>query len=181
MLELADRYEVPVRSPRAVSHVLPEQFPSAPAVHFARQTVRDAISRHPARVVRICRLLVPHPVEQAIRTIETTNVRYPDYLVDTFWGNPTSENLTHILDNLPLGCSELCLHLGDAMYWAPLPYGISEAYSAIRVRELSVVLASERLAGSEKATLIPLRWQEYRSVTFREYVAQREALAAPGK
>ena len=70
-------------------------------------------------------------------------VKHPHYLVESFWGDPSPQNLFHILSNLPRGISEVVFHLGinDGDYL--IPNGIDGNYYLMRAFELFTISSVE--------------------------------------
>jgi hypothetical protein len=75
-----------------------------------------------------------HTLQELIRRIRQIKVKevlleiraqlgilHPDYLGDAFWGNPTAENLRHILHNQPEGITEWVFHLGYSAEYGKSP------------------------------------------------------------
>ncbi|MDT8298209.1 MAG: ChbG/HpnK family deacetylase, partial [Spirochaetaceae bacterium] len=112
MISLAKEFNLPVRTPVAVSQTHGRRFGYA---RTRRRAIRSVV-----------RLLVQRPLlafwvlpgyylrlRQSKHFLDVNNVRHPDHMIDALYGMPTVRNLEHILEHLPIGISELVMHLAD--------------------------------------------------------------------
>jgi len=142
VVDLAEKYHSPVRTPLLASRKFPRLFPQALtqkkarrlAVHFALKHLVDAL------------LLLEHvslrKSEELSRLLTARALAHPDIFIDSLYGNPTEENLRHIFENLPEGVSELAVHLGSDFREESYPSGLDTGYFDARERELALILRS---------------------------------------
>lgn len=145
MMALSREYNAPMRTPVAVSQTHSHRYGYATTRRRAAVNILGLVGRRPFRAARVLpgtwlRLM------NSKRLLRRDGVLHPDHMIDAFFGNPTRENLRHILSHLPPGVSELVVHLAElpnppTAY--EIPEGIDGAEFANRDAERQVLLGED--------------------------------------
>jgi len=112
MIELAEQFRVPVRSPVVGSVKNPNVFSHSKMKKRGRKLARKLFFQSPFKAIRLSKYLSIQEMEKKTRKLDERGIPHPDLLIDCFWGNPTTSHLSYILENIPDGTSELILHVG---------------------------------------------------------------------
>jgi len=141
MLELAEEFKLPVRSPEVASIKDPQVFPNSKMNAYGRQIAMHLAVKEPFKAMSLLKYTRTQAVEEKVRKLEKYGIAHPDLLVDYFWGDPTTANLNYILEHLPDGISELILHLGTGTRQTAYPSGLDLDYFKNRENELTTILS----------------------------------------
>lgn len=142
LLKLAEFYKIPLRSTQPVSIFFPE-FSYCQTRQRGRMAALQLISHHTLSAIKFIRYGTTREMSRNQGLMKRVGVPHPDYLADAFWGDPTPANLSHILNHLPDGTSELVFHLGIPPGRERLPHGIDRGYCKKRNYELICLSSSE--------------------------------------
>jgi hypothetical protein len=138
VLEIAREYGIALRSPRAASICL-DCYCKAKTLERGRYLVRALVRQNIFKAAAFRKYGTAGEMEANWQKTRARGLPVPDYLIDSFWGTPTPENLLSILTNLPEGTSELVFHLGMNEQNHPVPEGIDANYMLMRELELCCI------------------------------------------
>ena len=92
VLELAQEYDLPVRSCIAASVVLPDVFPRAGTRKKGLSIATSLALRHPVRALTMVKYSRPKEMWNNEKRMEALGIRHPDLTLDYLYGNPTAAN-----------------------------------------------------------------------------------------
>ncbi len=137
--ELALEFGAPVRTPAIAGIKYPDLFPdSRMKAHGRKIAIKSAINR-PLKAISLLKYARKQEIERKVRKLDELGILHPDLLIEYFWGDPTASNLTYILEHLPVGTSELILHLGSNTRQVNYPSGLDLDYFVNREEELKTI------------------------------------------
>lgn len=139
VIRIAKEQDLPVRNPIPISLQKVIKSERTPAKKKGFRMFLKFIVRHPIKAAALSRYIRPAEFDRNYNKVIDNSLACPDYCIDLFYGNPTTENLIHILENLPPGVSELVVHAGKACRPEDAPAGIDAGYFEYRVRELETI------------------------------------------
>jgi predicted glycoside hydrolase/deacetylase ChbG (UPF0249 family) len=142
VLRLAEEYHIPLRSSVPVSVAL-DDFSTAKTRQRGRELAARVIGKDIVSAINLRKYASLEEMEKNQTRMNDLHIKHPDYLVDAFWGNPTPDNLFHILTYLPPGASEIVFHLGVNDNDLDAPHGIEGEYYLMRNYELYCVTSPE--------------------------------------
>lgn len=138
MIRLAAEFDLPVRTPIAVSQTHSRDFGYARTRRRATRSILRILGRGKLRTA----LTLPGAylrLRRSKKTLREHGIRSPDHLVDSLYGLPTVRNVRHILFHLPAGISELVVHLADDRARYTIPDGIERASAEFRPIERNLI------------------------------------------
>lgn len=137
--ELALEFDTPVRTPAIAGIKYPDQFPdSRMKAHGRKMAIKSAIHR-PLKTISLLKYAGIREIERKVQKLDKLEILHPDLLIEYLWGNPTLSNLNYILEHLPVGTSELILHLGSETREGNYPSGLDLDYFVNREKELMTI------------------------------------------
>jgi len=139
VMELAREFNVPVRSPVLASVKYPDLFPNSKMNRYGRQIARRFAFNSPFRAIGLLKYTGIDEMEKKMKKLDDLGILHPGLFVESFWGNPTQSNFLHILKHLPMGISEVVLHLGTDTRQENYPSGLDLDYFINREKELITV------------------------------------------
>lgn len=161
MLELAQEFGLPVRSPIVFS-VADPFFSNAETKKRALTLIRAAWLKNPLFFFSLGDGHTMKGMGRNRETLHQHGIPHPDVLIDVFWGSPYPEQLLSIFQRLPEGVSELVVHLGLYNSESPIPKGIEGEY--LMERELELCLITSPLVR---------RWLDTYNITLATYADVR--------
>ena len=135
VVDLASNYKLPMRSTMPASVTL-DEFSYSKTKIRGQELAANLVKQNPFRAIRFIKYTKKKEMEENQKMMDMYKVTHPAYLIDSYWGNPTSENLFYIFTHLPEGVSEICFHLGVNEEAAESPIGINKNYLLMREFEL---------------------------------------------
>ncbi len=168
---IAHERGVPVRSPLTASMKYPRLFPDAGTVKKGKETAWKVIGRDPFGALGLLPFTNLASMEKRVARLDELGIPHPGTLIDYLYGNPTPSAAIHILRNLPVGVSEIVVHLGTSRRSEAYPNGLDVGYFPRREQELAVVTSEylREYAGS----------LNIRAVGFRDVPSLLERDGAP--
>jgi hypothetical protein len=137
VIELAKKYNVPVRNPVPISiygHIKLEG--GGGSASAMREMIKFGM-RHPILAMKLMPKMSPAAFKGLMKELQDKGIQTPDWFVDSFYGNATVENFISMLDRLPEGISEVMVHpaiVDDELR------DIQDEYLEAREVELNVLL-----------------------------------------
>jgi predicted glycoside hydrolase/deacetylase ChbG (UPF0249 family) len=159
LLELAKEKKMYMRSTKPFSRFLSE-FKKSPIAHESKKAAMELIIRHQFAAIKMIKYGTRMEMQKNQDRMDQHQVSHPDYLGDAFWGNPTAENLRHILHNQPEGITEWVFHLGYSAEYGEVPKGIDQEYYRFRKLELSTLCSSELPTWLERENIQLIRYSD---------------------
>jgi predicted glycoside hydrolase/deacetylase ChbG (UPF0249 family) len=139
VLQLAEEYQVPVRSCIAASVRYRDLFPKAGTRKKGLSVAAGFALRNPLRALAFAKYSTLKEMQKNESKMDSIGIPHPDLLLDYFYGDPTAANVIYILGNLPPGTSEIVLHLGTYQREDSYPSGLDLEYFRQREYELLTV------------------------------------------
>lgn len=139
VIEMAKELSLPVRNPIPISLQKMIESEVTPAKKKAVRMFLKFVLHHPIKAAALSKYFRPAEFERNYHKVIDGSLACPDYCIDLFYGNPTTGNLVHILENLPPGVSELVVHAGMDCRPEDAPAGIDAGYFENRTSELKAV------------------------------------------
>lgn len=136
MIELAQEFDLPIRSPLLAGVKYPKIFTNTQMKKRYRKLAFHCVINAPFVAFDIIKYSKVDAMEDKLNRLDELSIPHPDILVESFWGEPTAANLLNILDNLPTGTSELILHFGTHAHPLEVPSGLDRDYFSNREKEL---------------------------------------------
>jgi predicted glycoside hydrolase/deacetylase ChbG (UPF0249 family) len=136
---LARELEVPVRSPLSASAKYPRLFPDAGTRKKGKKVAWKVVGRDLCGALGMLPYTNSASMEERVARLDGLGIAHPGILIDYLYGNPTPSAAMHILRNLPVGVSEIVVHLGTSRRSDSYPTGLDIEYFENRERELAVV------------------------------------------
>jgi hypothetical protein len=140
IIELAIKYNLPVRSPEIASTKYPHVFPNSSMYKEGYKIFRSFAIAHPLKALACSKDFNIGSFTNKTLKLDIAQVTHPDLLIDYFYGNPTEKNLLYIIDNLPPGINEIVLHIGSQHREQEYPSGLNQEYFSIRELELLTII-----------------------------------------
>jgi predicted glycoside hydrolase/deacetylase ChbG (UPF0249 family) len=134
--ELAEEFNIPVRSPVMASVKYPGVLSNSNMVKRGHQMVFRMAFTNPFKAIRLKKYFRIHEMMRKTQKLTELGILHPDLFIECFWGEPTASNLVHILEHLPSGTSELVLHFGSYTRQENYPSGLDLDYFKNREYEL---------------------------------------------
>jgi predicted glycoside hydrolase/deacetylase ChbG (UPF0249 family) len=141
LLHLASTRGIALRSTRPLSRFFSAQSDS-PMAKQSRKAALQLITKNTLSAMKFMKYGMTEEMEKNHAKMDVRAVAHPDYLGDTFWGNPTPQNLKNILHHLPEGITEMVFHLGSYAGYEEAPKGVDEDYFPTRELELFCICSS---------------------------------------
>lgn len=135
VMNLAVEYNLPMRATRAASVVL-DDFSYSKTRERGLDLAGLIIRQNPFGALGFMRYTRGLEMSENQQRMSEILIPHPDYLIDSFWGTPTAENLYYIFTHLPEGTSEIIFHLGVNEDEGGIPPGIEGGYYLMREFEL---------------------------------------------
>ena len=142
LLSLAEKRNIPMRSTRPLSRFLSE-YRSSPIQLESRKAARELVIRHTFTALKFMKYGTTGEMQRNQDRMGRQKVGHPDYLGDSFWGDPTPENLRYLLHFQPEGTTEWVFHLGSSRGIEEAPKGIDQEYFYFRELELFNICSRE--------------------------------------
>ncbi len=142
LLRIAREKGIPMRSTRPLSRFLPP-YSRSPIIQEGRKAALELVVRHTFSAIRFMKYGMPQEMQKNQDSMMDQGVPHPDFLGDSFWGDPTPENLRFILNHQPPGVTEWVFHLGSSRGLEEAPKGIDQEYFHFRELELFTICSSE--------------------------------------
>ncbi len=142
LLSLGEKKGIPMRSTRPLSRFLSE-YRGSPITGEGRKAAVELVLRHTFSAVKFMKYGMTGEMQRNQERMEEHGVPHPDYLGDSFWGDPTPENLRYLLHCQPEGTTEWVFHLGTSSGIDEAPKGIDREYYHYRELELFNVCSSQ--------------------------------------
>lgn len=142
LLHLASKDKIPIRSTRPLSRFR-QEFSNSQTIQEGRKTALRLFGWYNFSAVKFIKYGSNREMQKNQDLMVSRGIPHCDYLADSFWGNPTPENLRHILHYLPGGTSELIFHLGSDTGLDEAPKGIDQDYFYYRDLELFCISSAE--------------------------------------
>jgi predicted glycoside hydrolase/deacetylase ChbG (UPF0249 family) len=136
LIELATEFNVPIRTPIVADTKYPEIFTNSQIKKHSRQIASQLFLSHPFKALRLKKHFRIKEMEKKEKKLNDLGIIHPDVFIMSFWGDPTTDNFFHIIENLPKGVSEIVLHLGTPTRQDSYPNGLDLAYFENREYEL---------------------------------------------
>ncbi len=159
VMALAIEYDLPVRSPIPVSVAFKEYY-GAKTKDRGAELARNLIKNNIFSAAGFRKYGTYNEMLKNSKKMDSLGIKHPDYLVDSFWGNPSPENLFHLLSNLPEGVSEIVFHPGIYEEKYPVPQGIDENYFLMRELELFCICSTEFDRWLEALNIVKVRFSD---------------------
>ncbi len=112
VVELAQEYGVPVRQPVPESVFGQIKITSGSGSSAAMQEMFAFGIRHPRLAMQMMPYMTPDAFKKQAARLDILGIRTPNWFVDAFYNNATSEKMLSILAQLPPGVSEIMVHPG---------------------------------------------------------------------
>lgn len=144
IVKLGKELNVPVRNNYISSLKYPELFPDSNFKKHGQKIGLKFGFSHPFKALGMVKYSKKSTMEAKVQKMNELGITHPDLLIDYFWGNPTLENYQYILENLPVGVSEMMLHLGTNTRQTTYCSGLDLNYFDNREKELKT-LSSDNL------------------------------------
>jgi len=142
VLKLAGEYDLPVRSTMPVS-VAFNSYSYAETRKWGKRLAVQAISHDIFGCWYLKKYCTVEEMQKNQKQMDAEGIKHTDYLVDSFYGLATPQNLFHMLANLPEGSSEIVFHIGTFEKETKVPSGIEADYFFSRECELFCVTSAE--------------------------------------
>jgi len=139
MKELAVEYDIPVRSPILASMEFPKLFRTSVMKKKGRDLVCKTFVKNPVKAIGLVKYCSKKEMRRKQQELKKVGIPHTDFLFECFWGSPSMEYLSFILNNLPAGTSEVIVHLGTETRKGLMPSGIDIEYFDKREIELEVI------------------------------------------
>lgn len=143
IVKLGHELKVPVRNNFISSIKHPELFPNSKFKKHGKKIGLKFGLKHPLKALAMLKYSRKSEMEAKVKVMNTNGISHPDVLIDYFWGNPTEENYRYIIENLPVGVSELMLHLGTDTRQVNYCSGLDLNYFENRERELKTIISNK--------------------------------------
>lgn len=137
--ELAAELNVPIRSPMLAGSKYPEIFSNSQMNKRKRQAAFQLATSHPYKALCLLKNTRINTVQCKKDRLYDLGIVHPDLFITSFWGEPTIENFSHIIEHLPKGVSEVVVHIGTDTRELAYPSGLEAGYFTTRELELSTI------------------------------------------
>jgi predicted glycoside hydrolase/deacetylase ChbG (UPF0249 family) len=111
--QLSLEFGVPVRSPVSAGRKYPDVYRSKVNERLGRELFRKLAWKSPSTAFYLKKQFEVAEMEAKSNELDALGIKHPDLMIDAFFGNPTADNLIHMLENLPPGTSEIIVHPGN--------------------------------------------------------------------
>ncbi len=159
LLSLAEEKAIPMRSTRPLSRFLSE-YRDSPIANQGRRAAMELVIRHNFSAVRFMKYDTTGEMNRNQERMKESKVPHPDYLGDSFWGDPTPENLRYLLHYQPPGVTEWVFHLGSSRGTEEAPKGIDREYFHYRELELFTLCSTELPHWLERENISLVRFSD---------------------
>lgn len=136
LIELADEFNIPLRSPMFAGVKYPKVFTNKEMKKRFRKLAWKCARTAPFKAIHLIQYSKVDVMEEKLRVLDENGIVHPDFLVESVWGDPSASNLLHVLRNLPAGTSEIILHFGINSHSEEYPSGLDLDYLVKREYEL---------------------------------------------
>ena len=134
--ELAEEFNLPIRSPIIAGIKFPELFSNSNMAKRGRQLALKLATTAPLKALRLKKYFRIEEMERKAQKLDELGILHPDLFVEGFWGDPTASNLLRIIEHLPKGVSEIVFHFGSYVRQENYPSGLDLNYFKNREYEL---------------------------------------------
>ncbi len=138
VMQLAEKYNVPVRSPKTTSIDCAKKFPNAGTKKYGTKLFIKHVARNPINAYKLAKTIIGK--ENQSKLLKARNIKSPDLFVDYLWGKPSFKKFIYILETIPSGISELAVHVGNKKRTTNYANGLDTNYFNNREKELELVL-----------------------------------------
>ena len=156
LVELAEEFNVPLRTPVLASVKYPDVFSNSNMVKHGRKLVFGIAVTNPFKAIRLKKYFRIAEMEKKSRKLDELGIIHPDLFIESFWGDPTASNLLHILEHLPGGTSEIVLHIGSNSRQDQYPSGLDVDYFKNREHELMTITSDYLKQYMQKMNIKPI-------------------------
>jgi len=139
VIELAKEFNVPVRTPLIAGIKYPDLFKNSQINKRGRQIARRLALNAPLKAISLLKYSRIHEMDKKVHKLDELGILHPDLFIECFWGDPTPSNFLHILEHLPIGISEVVVHLGTNTSQESYPSGLDLDYFKNRENELITI------------------------------------------
>jgi predicted glycoside hydrolase/deacetylase ChbG (UPF0249 family) len=139
VMELAEEFNLPVRSPLIACKAYPKVFPSSEILKHGRQLAARLAYTNPIKAIELLKYSTLEEMQTKVQLLDEKGIIHPDLLIENFWGNPTPSNLLYIIAHLPAGSSEIIIHCGTSAREQNYPSGLDLDYFSNRETELFTI------------------------------------------
>ena len=162
LLSLAEEKNIPMRSTRPLSRFL-SAYRGSPIMNEGRKAAMELVLRHTFSAIKFMKYGTNGEMQRNQDRMGRDKVAHPDYLGDSFWGNPTPENLRYLLHCQPEGTTEWVFHLGSSRGIEEAPKGIDQEYFHYRELELFNICSRELPHWLERENIDLINFTELRN------------------